>query len=216
MKIRIEENALSKNDRIAQKLYALFVEHNVAVVNLMSSPGSGKTSLLERTASTLGGEIRMAAIEGDPQTDRDAQRLLAVGLQAVQIVTGGGCHLDAEMIQQVLPQFDLDTLDLLFIENVGNLLCPAAFDLGETADAVVFSTTEGHDKPAKYPEMFLTADVVVVNKMDLAGPADFDAAAFEADVRRINGSVPVISLSCKTGEGFDQWAGWLRGQISEA
>jgi len=210
MKIPIEESAFSRNDRTADELRAKFARHGVAVVNLMSSPGSGKTSLLERTTGALGGELRMAAIEGDPQTDRDAQRLNAAGLRAVQIVTVGGCHLDSEQVADALGEFDLDQLDLLFIENVGNLLCPAAFDLGETADVIVFSTTEGHDKPGKYPEMFVLADLVVVNKMDLAEAADFDEAAFEADVRRINGDVPIVKVSCKTGDGVDGWADWLR------
>lgn len=215
MKIVVEKSALHRNEQLAAQLRGEFLRHGVTVVNLMSSPGSGKTSLLEHTARGLGGDIRMAAIEGDMQTDRDAQRLRAVGLETVQINTGRGCHLDAQMIQNVLPQLDLASIALLLIENVGNLVCPAAFDLGQAADVAVFSTTEGHDKPAKYPEMFRRVDLVVVNKMDLVEPAGFDCAAFAADVHSVNGRLPILKLSCKTGEGLGAWLAWLRELLAK-
>ena len=215
MRIAVEKSALHHNEQLAAKLRGEFLRHGVVAVDIMSSPGSGKTSLLEHTARHLGGELRLAAIEGDLQTDRDARRLRAVGLDTVQINTGRGCHLDAKMIQDVLPQLDLPSLDLLLIENVGNLVCPAAFDLGQTADVAVFATTEGHDKPAKYPEMFRRVNLVVVNKMDLAEPAGFDLEAFAADVRSVNGTLPILTLSCKTGEGIEAWLAWLRELLTE-
>ena len=210
MRIPVHKSALHWNEQLAARLRGEFLRHRVTAVDLMSSPGSGKTSLLEHTARALGGHVRMAAIEGDMQTDRDAQRLRAVGLETVQINTGRGCHLDAKMIGKALQQLSLPDIDLLLIENVGNLVCPAAFDLGQTVDVAVFSTTEGHDKPAKYPEMFRRVDLVVVNKMDLAQAADFDYEAFAADVRSVNGQLPILRLSCKTGDGLDAWLDWLR------
>lgn len=215
MKIPIRKSALSKNDALAAELRERFKSEGVAVVNMMSSPGSGKTSLLERTAGAFGDELTIAAIEGDQQTDRDAQRLRAAGLETVLINTGRGCHLNANMISNALADLDLGKLDLLLIENVGNLVCPAAFDLGQAANVVVFSTTEGHDKPAKYPEMFRCADLVVVNKMDLAEAADFDGAAFDADVLSIKSTMPIIRLSAKTGEGVDAWIDWLRDRVRD-
>lgn len=214
MKIPIRKSALSKNDLLAAELRETFARNAVAVVNLMSSPGSGKTTLLEVSAGHLGDEISVAAIEGDLQTDRDAKRLRAAGLHTELINTGRGCHLNALQIQSVLGRFDLPSLDLLLIENVGNLVCPSAFDLGQTANVVVFSTTEGHDKPAKYPEMFRIADLIVLNKMDLAEAADFDNAAFDADVRAINANTPIIRLSSKTGEGVPAWTRWLRELVA--
>jgi len=215
MKIAVQKSALHANEKLAAELRGEFLRHGVTVVNLMSSPGSGKTCLLEHTARQLGSEMRLAAIEGDQQTDRDARRLEAAGLHTVLINTGRGCHLDARMIQKALGELALADIDLLLIENVGNLVCPAAFDLGQRADVAVFSTTEGHDKPAKYPEMFRRVDLVVVNKMDLAEPADFDYDAFAADVRSVNGSLPILTLSCKTGDGLDAWFAWLRGLVAQ-
>lgn len=209
MKIEVKKSALHWNEELAAKLRGEFLRHRVTVVDLMSSPGSGKTSLLEHTAKALGNELKMAAIEGDLQTDRDAQRLLHAGLETIQINTGRGCHLDARMIEEVLGQLSLPDIDLLLIENVGNLVCPAAFDLGQTADVLVFSTTEGHDKPAKYPEVFRRVDLLVVNKMDLAEAADFDYDAFEADAHSLKGQLPILKVSCKTGEGLDDWYDWL-------
>ena len=209
MKVQVKKSALHWNEELAAKLRGEFLRHRVTVVDIMSSPGSGKTSLLEHTAKELGGELRMAAIEGDLQTDRDAQRLRAVGLETIQVNTGRGCHLDARMIENALTELNLPEIDLLLIENVGNLVCPAAFDLGQTADVLVFSTTEGHDKPAKYPEVFRRVDLLVVNKMDLAEPADFDLDAFEADAHSINGQLPILKLSCKSGNGLSDWLDWL-------
>lgn len=215
MRIEVQKSALHHNEQLAARLRVEFLRHAVTVVNVMSSPGSGKTSLLEHTARHLGHEVRMAAIEGDMQTDRDAERLRAVGLETVQINTGRGCHLDARMVERALGEVDLAAIDLLLIENVGNLVCPAAFDLGQNADVAVFATTEGHDKPAKYPEMFRRVNLVVINKMDLAEGAGFDEAAFEADVHSVNGQLPILKLSCKTGEGVDAWVDWLRDQLPQ-
>jgi hydrogenase nickel incorporation protein HypB len=213
MRVAVRKSALGWNERIAARLRRRFRRNRVTVVNVMSSPGSGKTSLLEHTARRLGSEVRLAAIEGDMQTDRDARRLRAVGLETALINTGRGCHLDAQMIENALGELRLADIELLLVENVGNLVCPAAFDLGETASVAVFSTTEGHDKPAKYPEMFRRVDLVVLNKTDLAEAADFDSAAFAADVRSVNGQLPILPLSCKTGEGLDAWLDWLRGLL---
>ncbi len=213
MRIEVQKSALHHNEQLAARLRLEFLRHAVTVVNVMSSPGSGKTSLLEHTARHLGQQVRMAAIEGDMQTDRDAERLRAVGLEAVQINTGRGCHLNAKMVEQALAAIDLTAIDLLLIENVGNLVCPAAFDLGQGADVAVFATTEGHDKPAKYPEMFRRVNLVVINKMDLAEAADFDEQAFAADVHSVNGQLPILKLSCKTGEGVGAWVDWLRDQL---
>jgi hydrogenase nickel incorporation protein HypB len=210
VKISVEKSALHWNEQLAARLRGEFLRHGVTVVNLMSSPGSGKTSLLEHTARQFGGELRMAAIVGDVETDRDARRLRSAGLKSIQLNTGGACHLDAEMIEDALGQLSLPDLDLLLIEHVGHLVCPTAFDLGQTADVAVFATTEGDDKPAKYPEMFRRVGLVVVNKMDLAEAAGFDYDAFAADVRSVNGQLPILKLSCKTGEGLGGWFAWLR------
>ena len=208
-RLRVTQRVLSGNDVAAAALRSRFAEHGILVLNLLSSPGSGKTSLLERTAVALRGRVRMAVIEGDLQTERDAERVRCAGVQAVQINTDGGCHLSADMVAGVLPQFDLTALDVLFIENVGNLVCPASFDLGEDAAVLLFSVTEGDDKPGKYPTAFLKADVVVVNKTDLTAYTNFNLERFRQDMTKIKSTLPLLTVSCTQGVGLETWYAWL-------
>ena len=210
--IKIQKNVLSKNDEIAARLRRTFAEKGVLVVNLLSSPGSGKTTLLEKTARALGGRLRLAAIEGDLQTERDADRIRAAGVKAVQINTGRGCHLDANMIAGVLPQLGLDQLDVLFIENVGNLVCPAAYDLGEDHAVLVVSVTEGDDKPGKYPTAFLKADLLVLNKLDLQPYTNFDTDRFRKDVARIKPNMAMLEMSCTNETGLESWFQWIQSK----
>lgn len=210
--VRIAKKVLSDNDRLAADLRRQFRDSGVTVVNLLSSPGSGKTRLLERTAAVLGSELSMGVIEGDLQTERDADRVRKAGIQARQINTGGGCHLDATMVADALQEFDLDELDVLFIENVGNLVCPAAFDLGETHAVLLMSVTEGDDKPAKYPTAFLKADLVLLNKMDLVRMTDFSTDRFESDLAVLRPGLDVFPVSCTTTEGLECWYDWVRLQ----
>ena len=210
--IKIQKNVLSKNDEIAAGLRRTFAENGVLVVNLLSSPGSGKTTLLEKTARALAGRMKLAAIEGDLQTERDADRVRNAGVKAIQINTGRGCHLDANMVAGVLPQLDLGRLDVLFIENVGNLVCPAAYDLGEDAAVLVVSVTEGDDKPGKYPTAFLKADLLVLNKLDLQPYTNFDTARFRKDVARIKPSLPMLEMSCTKETGLESWFQWIQSK----
>lgn len=207
--VQVERDILAKNDAGAAANRAFFRARGIMAVNLLSSPGSGKTTLLVRTVSDLMVDTPVAVIEGDQQTSNDAERIRATGAPAVQINTGRGCHLDSQMVARALPQLDLQPRSCLFIENVGNLVCPSAFDLGEAARAVVISVTEGEDKPVKYPDMFASADVVVVNKVDLLPHLSFDLAALEASVRRVNRRADIIRLSATTGEGLGTWYDWL-------
>ena len=209
-RIQVEQNILAKNDALAADNRAFFAAHNILALNLVSSPGSGKTTLLVRTLSLLKGQVAMAVIEGDQQTDNDAERIRATGVQAIQINTGKGCHLDAEMVGHALD--DLPSLDggILFIENVGNLVCPAAFDLGEAAKVVVLSVTEGEDKPLKYPDMFRAARLLLLNKCDLLPHLSFDIELAESYARRVNPDIGIIRLSASSGEGMDDWLAWLR------
>jgi hydrogenase nickel incorporation protein HypB len=207
--IRLAKRVVTESDRMAGELVERFRKARVFVANLMSSPGSGKTSLLEETARRMGGELRMAVIEGDLATDRDAQRIRRAGIPSYQINTGGGCHLSARQILDALEQFDLATLDVLFIENVGNLVCPAEFDLGEHRRVVL---AEGDDKPVKYPVAFHKADCVVLNKVDLLAATDFSREAFLGYVRGLNPKIPILEISCRTGEGVDAWLDWVRAQ----
>ncbi len=197
---------------MAAALARRFDEARCLVVNIMSSPGAGKTTLLEQTARGLARRMRMAAIEGDLATDRDARRIRRAGIPCWQINTGGGCHLNARQVAEALKAFDLADLDILFIENVGNLVCPAAFDLGEHRRVVVSSTPEGDDKPVKYPVAFRHADCVVLNKIDLVGVTDFSRRAYRRFVRGIRPRVPILELSCRTGEGLGAWLDWLCAQ----
>jgi hydrogenase nickel incorporation protein HypB len=209
-RIKVEEDLLARNDALAAVNRRMLAHAGVFAVNLMSSPGSGKTTLLVRTLGALEGRP-LAVIEGDQQTDLDAKRIEATGVKAVQINTGKGCHLDAAMVGRALTQLPLQQGGLLFIENVGNLVCPASFDLGENRKVVVVSVTEGEDKPLKYPDMFAVADLVLVNKVDLVPHLEFDLAQLEANVRRVRPGAPILRLSAKTGEGFEPWLMWLRG-----
>ena len=215
-KISVESDILAKNNRLAEGNRALFARSGICALNLVSSPGSGKTTILERTLREFAGNYRCAVIEGDQQTDNDAVRIAATGAPAVQINTGAGCHLDAHMVCHAVEQFDLDALDLLFIENVGNLVCPAAFDLGESHKVVVLSVTEGEDKPLKYPHMFRAADVMLLNKTDLLPHIDFDIVACREMARRVNPDITIFELSGRTGAGMDDWYAWLAGMIGPA
>lgn len=209
-RISIEEDILAKNNRLAGFNRALFKEKGIFVLNLVSSPGSGKTTLLERTLQDLAGTLRCAVIEGDQQTDNDAQRIAATGVPVRQINTGAGCHLDAHMIMHGTDGFDLDALDLLLIENVGNLVCPAAFDLGEHHKVAVLSVTEGEDKPLKYPQMFRNATVMLLNKIDLLPHLDFDVEQCKEYARRVNPHIAIFDVSARSGEGMEEWYQWLK------
>ena len=202
---------LDDNDRQAAHNRQHFDRHRVLAVNLMSAPGSGKTALLEATIAALKDTFRVAVIEGDLETENDAVRIRAQGAPAVQITTGSACHLDARMVHDALHQLDLDGLDILFIENVGNLICPASFDLGQHANVTLLSVTEGDDKPAKYPVMFRAADLLLISKADLLGVIDdFDPDRCEKHLRNLANPAPVIRLSGRSGFGLADWLGWLR------
>lgn len=207
--VQIERDILSKNDVEADANRAFFRAQGIMAVNMVSSPGSGKTTLLVRTVTDLGSVRPVAVIEGDQQTSNDAERIRATGAPALQINTGRGCHLDSHMVSRALPQLSPKRDSYLFIENVGNLVCPSAFDLGEGARAVVISVTEGEDKPVKYPDMFASADVVVVNKIDLLPHLTFSLEALEDAVRKVNRRADILKLSATTGEGLENWYGWL-------
>lgn len=208
--IRIKEEILSENRALADELRSDLAERGIFLVNLMSSPGAGKTSLILRSIEHLRGAHRLAVIEGDVDSDVDAERVAREGVPAVQIQTGGVCHLSAAMVEKGLGFLPLDGLDFLFLENIGNLICPAGSDTGAHLNVVLLSVPEGDDKPLKYPRIFQTADVVLVNKTDVLGHFDFDLGEIERRVRRINPGAPVIPLSCKTGEGVGVWCGWLQ------
>lgn len=210
-KISIEKKVLSENDKLAADIRAQLKTHGIVALNFVSSPGSGKTSLLEKTLGALNNELRIGLIAGDVQTENDANRLKAAGGKTVRpIVTGGACHLDAKMITRVLPEFELDRLDLLFIENVGNLVCPSSYDLGEDMKVVLISTTEGDDKPLKYPGMFRRSSVMVINKIDLLGSSDFAMERVKANARSINADLKFFEVSCRTGQGLETWFDWLK------
>lgn len=209
-KINVEKKVLSENDRLATEIRQEMENRRIVSLNLVSSPGSGKTSLLERTLREFGGELRIGLIAGDVQTENDAERLRRAGGRAVRpIVTGGACHLDAKMVTKALTEFNLDNLDILFIENVGNLVCPSSYDLGEDMKVVLISTTEGDDKPLKYPGMFRRSSAMVVNKTDLLGLSDFDLDHAIENARSINGNLQIFKTSCKTGDGMQDWYDWL-------
>ena len=208
--IEIETGILSKNDEYAAANRAAFAAAGALALNLVSSPGSGKTTLLCRTIQALTGEVPMAVIEGDQQTAADAERIRAAGAPALQINTGKGCHLDAEMVGRAWDRLAPQPFGVLFIENVGNLVCPAAFDLGEAAKVAILSVTEGEDKPLKYPDMFAAAGVVLLNKTDLAPHCDVDLDLYEANARKVNPDAVFIRISARTGEGFGDWLTWLK------
>jgi hydrogenase nickel incorporation protein HypB len=212
--IEIHRGVLSKNDRLAAELRAGFTHAGVCVLNLLSSPGSGKTRLLEETMRRMLRHRRVAALVGDLATDNDARRLARSGAPVRQIETGDLCHLEAELVARYLEGWNLAELDFLFIENVGNLVCPSGYDLGERARVVVFSCTEGEDKPLKYPGAFNSADAVVISKIDLAEAAEFDLAAAYANLRAVRPNVTILPTSAKTGAGMDEWIAWIETQQS--
>lgn len=212
MEIPVIRNVLEANGKMAAQLRAIFARHGILVLNLISSPGAGKTSLLERTLSDLREEFRMAVIEGDLQTDNDARRVAATGARAVQINTEGGCHLDSNMVMDAFGQLEPRDLDILFIENVGNLVCPVEFDCGEDAKVALLSVTEGDDKPEKYPLLFNLATCMVLNKVDLLPYVDFDMGRAWDFATRLNKNLTICEVSCRTGQGLEDWYGWLRQQ----
>lgn len=213
MKIKVVEDILDANDRIAEENKALFNKNRVYVINIMSSPGAGKTSLVERTIQALGNQFKIAVIEGDIQDTYDAERVAKLGIPVVQINTGGACHIDGNMIREALPAFDLAGLDLLITENVGNLVCPAEFKIGENVKVMLLSTPEGADKPAKYPLMFQESSVLIINKMDLLPYVDFDLEKARRDALSLNRNLKIFEVSCKTSDGLDGWYRWLAGEI---
>lgn len=212
-KVRVVESLLKANDAIAQKVRERINDSGIFCINMMGTPGSGKTTILEKTFSELAGSFAGAVIEGDVSTAYDAERLSRFGIQVALINTdklGGACHLDASMIQSALDELDLAAIDLLVIENIGNLICPATFDLGEHKSVVVFSVAEGDDKPLKYPKIFATADLVIVNKTDLLGHVDSDLPQIEKNIAEVNPDAKPVFLSARSGEGLDLWFKWLK------
>jgi len=203
------KNILGANDEIAAENRKMFAERGVVVMNLMGSPGSGKTTLLEKTLARLAGKLRVAVIEGDLFTAKDAERIDKLGVDVIQINTAGGCHLDAAMIQKACSSLDLNALDLLIVENVGNLVCPAEFDIGENFKAVVLSITEGDDKPLKYPLIFKESAAVVLNKIDLLPFTNFDVKSAREDLTTLNPTIKIFETSCTKSTGLDDWAAWL-------
>lgn len=211
--IQIEQDILSKNNLLAERNRGFFEARNILALNLVSSPGSGKTSLLEKTIKELGKEIKFFVIEGDQQTMNDANRIHAAGAPVVQINTGNGCHLDSDMVNKAVKELNVESNSVLMIENVGNLVCPSLFDLGEAHRVVIISTTEGDDKPLKYPTMFQSSDICILNKTDLLPYVDFDVEKAKQYALQVNHHLKFFELSVKTGEGMEDWYSWLRGEI---
>ncbi len=211
MEIPVVRNVLEANDKLAMVVHERV--RGILTLNLISSPGAGKTSLLERTLTDLASEFRMAVIEGDLQTDNDARRVAATGCQAVQIDTDGGCHLDSNMVLKAMEHLDMSNLDILFIENVGNLVCPTEFDLGEDAKIGILSVTEGDDKPEKYPLLFNLSKAMILNKVDLLPYVRFDVERASQFARRLNKDLPIFQVSATNGEGMDAWYDWLRNAV---
>lgn len=209
-KVTVERDILLKNDLMAERNRGFFDAKNIQAINLVSSPGSGKTTLLESTILRLGDTIPLAVIEGDQQTTQDADRIHAAGARAIQVNTGKGCHLDADMIRQAIRKLSLENDSLLFIENVGNLVCPSMFDLGEQKRVVIISVTEGEDKPLKYPDMFATSDICIINKTDLLPYVSFDVDKFKEYALRVNHHLTFFEVSATKQEGMDEWCEWLK------
>ncbi|NTV67056.1 MAG: hydrogenase nickel incorporation protein HypB [Chlorobaculum sp.] len=214
-KVQVEQDVLLQNNLLAERNRGWFEARRVLALNFLSSPGSGKTSILEKTIPMIREQCPVTVIEGDQQTTNDADRIDALGVPVIQVNTGTGCHLDAQMVQRAVRELDPPERSLLCIENVGNLVCPALFDLGEAKKVVVISTTEGEDKPIKYPTMFHHADVVLLNKIDLLPHLDFDAAKCRDYAMQVNHHLEWIEVSAKTGEGFDQWIAWLTAKLKK-
>jgi len=215
MKVSVVRNILEANERIAEQNKALFQQHHLLVINLMSSPGAGKTSLLEKTIDALKKDLRIAVIEGDIQSTSDAERIARKGVPAVQINTGGACHLDGNMIRETFPEFDFGRMDLLVVENVGNLVCPAEFKVGEDFKVMILSVAEGDDKPSKYPLMFHESKVLLINKIDLLPYVDCSVEKIMKDSLNINPELAIFQVSCKTGEGLGEWYRWLQERVKE-
>lgn len=215
MKISVVRDILEANDRIAQQNSDLFKENNMFVFNLMSSPGAGKTTLLEKTIDALKDDISIGVIEGDIQSTQDAERIAAKGVPAVQINTGGACHLDGNMIRDTFKEFNFSDLDLLVVENVGNLVCPAEFQVGEDCKVMILSVAEGDDKPGKYPLMFHESKVLLINKIDLLPYVDCSMEKIKAESLKINPDLTIFPVSCKTGEGLDAWFKWLKARVEK-
>jgi hydrogenase nickel incorporation protein HypB len=213
MEIKIMKNILDRNQNKAGEVREILSQKRVLMVNIISSPGAGKTTLLERTCEELAAKYNIGIIEGDVTTDRDAMRLKKYNIPIVVINTEGGCHLDSHSISKVLDSFDLDNLDVLFVENVGNLICPTAFDLGEAFKLAVVSTTEGDDKPGKYPMLFREAKAVLLNKTDLIPYTNFNFENFRSDLQMINARIPMFAVSCTKGDGMKEWYKWIEDQI---
>ncbi|OQY05837.1 MAG: hydrogenase accessory protein HypB [Planctomycetales bacterium 4572_13] len=209
MKISLNQKILSRNEECAKKNRIFFDEHGVFCLNVISSPGSGKTTTISRTIKDLGDKIRIGVVEGDIKTDTDAQKIRDAGGEAVQIETHGACHLSAEQVYNALKALDAEKMDVVIIENVGNLVCPSAFDLGESKRVILLSVPEGDDKPIKYPGTFAEADVVLINKIDLKDYIDFNLERVLADIRVVNPDAAIFQVSATTGEGMDQWYDWL-------
>ena len=213
--IQVMKNILGENDRIAAENQAMFAAKGVYVVNLMGSPGAGKTSVLEKTMEKLKDVLKMAVIEGDLFTSKDADRIERHGVPVIQINTAGGCHLDAPMVQKVAQQMDLDQLDLLIVENVGNLVCPAEFAVGEDDKAVVLSITEGDDKPLKYPLIFKESAIAILNKVDILPYFNFNMESAKEDITTLHPGMKVLEVSCTTEQGIDAWCEWLKEKVAE-
>jgi len=214
MEIKVVKNILEANEVIASQSKTLFEEKGIYVLNLMGSPGAGKTTLLEKTVDHLKDKNHIAVIEGDIATSRDAERIAHHSIPAVQINTGGACHLDGNMVRGALKEFDLNQIDLLIVENVGNLVCPAEFNIGENDKAMIISVTEGDDKPKKYPLMFQVSTVLLLNKIDLLPYLDFDMERFHDDALKVNPKLKIMPISCTTGEGIDAWFEWIEGRAT--
>ena len=213
--IHVGADLRDRNREIARENREHLAGHGIVTINLMSAPGAGKTSLLVKTIPLLQEKYRIAVIEGDLQTDRDAERVRALGIEVFQIETGGVCHLDAAMIHSALHALELSRIDILLIENVGNLVCPAEFELGEDARVMLLSVSEGDDKPKKYPLMFMESSVLLLNKIDLLGHVDFDIEKAKTEALEINPALEIREISCRTGEGIERWAGWIERFYAE-
>ena len=215
MQIPVVRNILEANVVIAKELNKIFLQRKILALNLMSSPGAGKTTLLERTLADLKNEFKMAVIEGDVQTNNDARRVAATGAQALQINTDGGCHLDSSMVLEAVNKMNLEEVDILFIENVGNLVCPAEFSVGEDYKVTILSVAEGDDKPEKYPLIFAESRVMLLNKVDLLPYVDFNLERASNFARSLNKEIEIFPVSAKTGEGLDSWYDWLRQEVAK-
>ncbi len=213
--LEIKESVFADNEREAQRLREALLRKKIFLLNLMASPGAGKTTLLTRTIEALGNEMRIGVMEADIDSDVDARTVAKTGVKVIQLHTGGMCHLDADMTRQGLEGLGTDDLDLVILENVGNLVCPAEFDTGASKNAMILSVPEGDDKPLKYPLMFSVSDVLIINKMDAIGIFDFDFEVCAQRAKKINPDIRIIPVSAKTGEGIDEWADWLRASVRQ-